>query len=207
MDLPENGVAKKLDAVYSLLGTMRGTINKIERDFVTVKKNSKNAHSARHGQPAIALLHPQGDMQAEGNGVCSSQDPNTETGLRKIRRNFFAFCDMETNNGEGWIVIQNRFDGSIDFFRDWNEYKDGFGNLAGEFWLGLEKIHELTSSRLHELLVVMEDFEGQKKFVNYLAFGIGNEASGFALNMLGSAVGDAGDSLSYHAGMKFSTLE
>lgn len=200
-----NGLAKKLDAVYALLGTVRGTINKIEKDIVTVKKNSRSSHGVvRQNQP-IALLHP--SANAEVNGVCSVNDPNTATGLRKIRGNFFAFCDMETDEGSGWIVIQNRFDGTTDFFRTWNEYKDGFGNLAGEFWLGLGKIHELTSSHIHELLIVMEDFSGTKKYAKYAAFGIAGESSNYALNMLGKFMGDAGDSMSYHAGMKFSTLE
>ena len=36
-----------------------------------------------------------------------------------------------------------------DFFRGWEDYKNGFGGLdsQGEFWLGLEKIYRLTSSK------------------------------------------------------------
>ena len=33
-------------------------------------------------------------------------------------------------------VIQRRQDGSQKFDRDWNEYKEGFGQMAREFWLG-----------------------------------------------------------------------
>ena len=38
----------------------------------------------------------------------------------------------------------NRYDGSENFDLPWNDYKDGFGNLNGEFWLGLDKMHALT---------------------------------------------------------------
>ena len=58
---------------------------------------------------------------------------------------FEVFCDQKTAGG-GWTVSQKRRDGSVDFFRAWDDYKRGFGNLNGELWLGLDKIHRLTVS-------------------------------------------------------------
>lgn len=59
----------------------------------------------------------------------------------EIYKPFNVFC-----NFEGWIVVARRVVGTVfSFDRDWAEYKDGFGSLEGEFWLGLEKVHHLTT--------------------------------------------------------------
>ena len=51
-------------------------------------------------------------------------------------------CDV-TTYGEGWTVFERR---ESDFYTGWGEYKNGFGDLNGEFWLGLYKIYRLTNS-------------------------------------------------------------
>lgn len=192
----------KLDNFNLLLSAIRGTVGKVERDMLIVKKAVRTLNAVRHSQP-LALLQ-QGNSNNEIDGICQPIDKNT--GIKKIRKNFFVACDSETDDG-GWILVQSRLDGSTEFFRPWNEYKEGFGNIAGEFWLGLEKIYELTSTRVHEIMIVMENFNEEKKFAKYSAFAISGESSFYALSLLGKFSGDAGDSLIYHAGMKFSTFE
>lgn len=89
-------------------------------------------------------------------------------------------CDVK-NNG-GWTVIQRRVDASVNFYRGWCDYKNGFGNLAGNFWLGLDRIHRLTKARKHVLRVDLEDFDGNKAHVHYKIFFVASEADGYALN-------------------------
>ncbi|XP_050092855.1 fibrinogen-like protein A [Anopheles aquasalis] len=120
---------------------------------------------------------------------------------------FKAFCEMESYEG-GWIVIQHRFNGSVDFYRNWTEYRDGFGELDSEFWLGLEHIHQITTARAHEIVIEMMDFEDNYRFAHYNAFQVGSESEQYSLKTLGSYYGTAGDSMTnYNKGAKFSTKD
>ncbi|XP_064596038.1 fibrinogen C domain-containing protein 1-like isoform X3 [Liolophura sinensis] len=116
---------------------------------------------------------------------------------------FLVYCDMVTNGG-GWLVFQRRQDGSVDFTRMWQEYKDGFGNLCQEFWLGLEKLHLLTSQRHYELMINIANYSGNSFHATYSRFCISGERQKFRL-MLGSYSGTAEDSMTYHNGYQFST--
>ncbi|XP_055085342.1 microfibril-associated glycoprotein 4-like isoform X1 [Periophthalmus magnuspinnatus] len=117
-----------------------------------------------------------------------------------------AFCDMKTDGG-GWTVIQRRMDGTVNFYRPWNQYKTGFGEADGEHWLGLEFIHMLSSRQPHELLVEMEDFEGKNASARYSSFSVASECDGYRLQVSGFTDGGAGNSLVTHNGMKFSTFD
>ena len=116
-----------------------------------------------------------------------------------------VYCD-QTVSGGGWIVFLRRIDNAENFpNRVWQDCKRGFGDLTGSFWLGLQNLHELTA-RPATLRVELEDFEGNKRYAEYEQFSISGEENGYKLNISGFS-GDAGDSLSYHNGMKFSTVD
>jgi hypothetical protein len=117
---------------------------------------------------------------------------------------FDVYCDMETDGG-GWTVFQRRKDGSEDFNRNWASYKEGFGELYGEFWLGLDKIHRLSANRV-TLRVDMMANDNSKAYARYEDFTIGNEKSLYVI-YFGSYSGTAGDSLKYHIGANFSTSD
>lgn len=86
-----------------------------------------------------------------------------------------AKCDMEAAGG-GWTVIQNRQDGSVDFNRTWQEYRDGFGNMQAEHWLGNAALHALTSTGQHQLCIELEDWHQQKRQATYNNFKVASEA-------------------------------
>ena len=95
---------------------------------------------------------------------------------------FDVFCDQTTAGG-GWTVFQKRMNGSVDFYRDWADYKRGFGNLSGEFWLGLDKIHRLTSSGGYKLRVDLEDFAGNTVYAEYYSFEVKSEGTKYQLSI------------------------
>ena len=99
----------------------------------SVSKNCADTYKAGERRSGIYEINP------DGSGIID------------------VFCDQTTAGG-GWLVFQKRLDGSVDFYRDWTEYKRGFGNLTGEFWLGLDIIHRLSNSRRYKLRVDLEDF-------------------------------------------------
>ena len=88
-----------------------------------------------------------------------------------------------TTSGGGWTVFQRRLDGSIDFYRGWQDYKTGFGTLYGEHWLGLEKIHRITKSQKHELRIELEDFSGNTRFAQYTNVTIAGESDKYRINL------------------------
>ena len=133
----------------------------------------------------------------------------TQSGVYSVnpdgKGSFSVYCDMRTDGG-GWTVFQRRQDGSVDFYRGWNDYKSGFGQLTAEFWLGNDKIHRLTAARPNTLRVELEDWNGVRVYAKYGKFNIGDEQAKYRLEV-GSYSGTAGDSLAYHNKMAFSTKD
>ena len=95
---------------------------------------------------------------------------------------FDVFCDQTTAGG-GWTVFQKRMDGSVDFYRGWNEYKRGSGNLNGEFWLGLDKIRRLTNSGRFKLRVDLVGTVGEIAYAEYDMFAVTSERTKYQLSL------------------------
>ncbi|CAH1266832.1 NOTCH3 [Branchiostoma lanceolatum] len=134
------------------------------------------------------MVTPQdcGDLIA--NGVQISSDY-----LVGYPQAYRVYCDMDTDGG-GWTVIQRRQDGSVQFDRTWTEYEQGFGNPSGEYWLGLENIHSLTTQKQNELYVYLQDWEGNGRHARYSAFSVGDTGDNYRATLSGYT-GDAGDDL------------
>uniref|UniRef100_A0A2C9MA12 Fibrinogen C-terminal domain-containing protein n=1 Tax=Biomphalaria glabrata TaxID=6526 RepID=A0A2C9MA12_BIOGL len=116
-----------------------------------------------------------------------------------------VMCDTKTDGG-GWIIIQRRINGNVDFYRDWKEYRDGFGDYnIGEFYLGNENIFKLTSTGQYDLRIDLE-YNNKAYFAQYENFKVLSETDNFQLQ-IGDYFGNTTDSLSHHNNMFFSTFD
>ncbi|KAH9504363.1 Ficolin-2 [Bulinus truncatus] len=112
-------------------------------------------------------------------------------------------CDTETDGG-GWIIIQRRVKKDESFYRTWKEYRDGFGSLCGDHWLGNENIHRITSTGRFELRIDFV-YSNSLFFAVYNNFVIDSESHGYRLNYKNFLTGNTTDMLKPHNEQQFST--
>ncbi|XP_006867963.1 PREDICTED: fibrinogen gamma chain [Chrysochloris asiatica] len=144
----------------------------------------------------------------------------------RAKQQFLVYCEIDSS-GNGWTVLQKRLDGSLDFKKNWIQYKEGFGHLSPsgttEFWLGNEKIHLISTQSVipYALRVELEDWSGRKSTADYAMFKVGPEADKYRLTYAYFISGDAGDAFdgydfgddpsdkffTSHNGMQFSTWD
>ena len=119
-----------------------------------------------------------------------------------------GYCDGTTAGG-GWLVVQRRQDGSVDFNRTWVDYEDGFGSLTGEFWYGLRPLHCLTNQGQWEMCIDFTLTNGTKSYLSYSSFKVGPASSNYQLSISGYSGIVSKDLFSSHPlnGMPFTTKD
>ena len=117
----------------------------------------------------------------------------------------FAYCDT-SNGGGGWLVVQRRQDGSVNFNRIWLEYENGFGKLTGEFWYGLRALHCLTGQGGWEMRMDIKLANGTNIFLQYEQFKVASAKDKYKLTV-GGFQGTTTDPMAYHNGMYFTTKD
>ncbi|XP_065198658.1 fibrinogen-like protein 1 isoform X2 [Sycon ciliatum] len=153
----------------------------------------------------------EGHGNQEANASCERTN-HGQSGLftgTTTTTTYTTYCDRETDGG-GWIVFQRRQDGSVDFYRDWNAYKRGFGSASGEFWLGLDTLHYLTSQAgsTYELRIDMVfKTTAEKHYAKWSTFRVEGEANNYRLHVSGFSSPTLPDSMRTHNGQQFSTRD
>ena len=129
---------------------------------------------------------------SEGNGVYNILDLTFQA--------LPVYCDM---NKGGWTIVQRRYDGSVAFDRTFAEYQAGFGDVTGEYWLGLDNIYHMTKYNDYEVRFDLEDNDGDTRYATYDTFKISDVTNYYRITIEGYH-GNAGDSMKTHNGMQFS---
>ena len=97
----------------------------------------------------------------------------------------------------------------MSFERSWNAYVAGFGNINGNFWLGLEAMHDLTATCAMSLQIDVVPFYRPAVSIFYEQFHVGDAASEYLLTV--SSDSTSSDplyrSFNYHSGRKFATID
>ncbi len=116
-----------------------------------------------------------------------------------------VYCDMITDGG-GWIVFQKRTNSSVNFNRDWKAYENGFGNLQGNFWLGLEALHNLTKGGNFALRIDLQAADGDRGYAKYTNFKIGSKEEKYKMTF-DNYTGNIGNGLENSNGRPFATFD
>ena len=105
------------------------------------------------------------------------------------------------------MLIQQNVNGSNFFNRSWAEFKVGFNDTSGNYWLGNELLHQLTKEARYKLQChVQARSNGIIYVAKYETFLVGTEANSYTLRVAHYS-GNAGDSMSYHNGVPFLTFD
>ena len=120
-----------------------------------------------------------------------------------------VYCDQTTDGG-GWAILQRRvFPFNTSFTRSWEDYRTGFGNLTGEFWVGTDNIHRLAATPVSFRVEFHEG--GKKLYAKYENFVVAGAEDKYRWNMdsysgtLPNAMYGAAKTVHRHTGMQFST--
>merc|ERR1712126_474047 len=116
-------------------------------------------------------------------------------------------CKDEDCPGEEMLVRKQVGNPAEYFNKNFADYEAGFSS-RGEMWLGLRKLHQLTSAGDYSLNITLTDFDGKSYNAFYDQFQVG-PGGGYVLSVSGFDAGRStlGDSFSYGNGKKFSAKD
>ncbi|CAC5362194.1 Ryncolin-4,Angiopoietin-related protein 7,Angiopoietin-related protein 1,Ficolin-1-B,Techylectin-5A,Ficolin-2,Ryncolin-1,Tenascin-R,Fibrinogen-like protein 1,Angiopoietin-1,Tenascin-X,Fibrinogen C domain-containing protein 1-A,Ryncolin-3,Tenascin,Fibrinogen C domain-containing protein 1,Ryncolin-2,Angiopoietin-related protein 6,Angiopoietin-related protein 2,Ficolin-1-A,Ficolin-1,Fibrinogen C domain-containing protein 1-B,Angiopoietin-4 [Mytilus coruscus] len=179
------------DTISEDMKSFRNSLQEVQQ-FIANQRDNLNEQDKCGG-----VLQDCGDLK--GTGCTSDMYELNPNGTAPFR----GYCKIDDYS---WTVIQRREDGYTNFYRGWEDYKNGFGDRKGDFWLGNEHIYKLTSRGSYQLRITLEDWNGDTRYATYNTFSLGNEASGYKLT-IGEYSGTAGDSMKYNNGKVFNTKD
>ncbi|XP_013412436.1 angiopoietin-1-like [Lingula anatina] len=111
-------------------------------------------------------------------------DCNDLDGAGMLPIKITGFGTKEVYCDNGWLVLMRRYDNTMNFNRNWTDYKLGFGDPRLQFWMGNEALHALTNQGNYSMLVDMLSCNGNYYYVKWNLFRIKNEAMKYAVDAI-----------------------
>ena len=115
-------------------------------------------------------------------------------GTQQIKQ---VWCDMDTDGG-GWTAFLQRINGSVDFYQDLAAYTQGFGDVNGEYWLGLDALHAMTAAKTYQIRADMSDWDGASAHSLFASMVVADASDDYRLTVGALLGGDGGDCLITH---------
>ena len=106
------------------------------------------------------------------------------------------------------LILRNDYAGSTSGFfnRPWTQYQQGFGSPTARYWIGLDKLHQLTRGNC-QVRFDLKDTGGTWHYAQYSSFSVGDSSTNYKLT-IGGWSGDIGkDAMKYSNGQQFSTYD
>jgi len=106
------------------------------------------------------------------------------------------------------LLIQQN-DGSGSMKRSWAEYKVGFGDASGNYWLGNDLLSQLTVNNRYKLRFDLQQRDtGNWYYAEYSWFKVLSEADNYTLQVDGFSGNVSYDAFGqHHNGEQFSTID
>ncbi|XP_008137607.2 angiopoietin-related protein 3 [Eptesicus fuscus] len=214
----DNSIKDLLQTVeeqYRQLNQQHSQIKEIENQLrrTGIQESTENSLSSKPRAPRTTpSLHLNETKNVEHDDIpadCTTIYNKGEhtSGIYSIRPSdsqvFNVYCDVKS--GSSWTLIQHRIDGSQNFNETWENYKYGFGQLDGEFWLGLEKIYSIVKQSNYILRIELEDWKDTKHYIEY-SFHLGNHETNYKLHLV-EITGNVPSALLENKDLVFSTWD
>ncbi|CAH1784659.1 unnamed protein product [Owenia fusiformis] len=131
---------------------------------------------------------------------CSGQSDGVHIITTRTGKRFLARCES------GWLILAHRFDGSVEFNLEWASYRQGFGNILREHFIGMDNIVSVLQQKRYKARFDLTTWENETRYAEYMTFDINDEKDKYRLNIDGYS-GTAGDSMLNNNHGQFSTKD
>ena len=107
------------------------------------------------------------------------------------------------------LLIQQNVNGSNFFNRSWAEFKIGFNDSRGNYWLGNDLLSQLTATNRYKLKFDLQSYRNHSSWYSaeYSAFTVLPEAYNYRLRVAGYSGNTGYDAFSDHNDQLFGTYD